>query len=69
MRQGIVSSDSCTENCMSLRINTGDKNAGVARDKAIADAYRNKFIIPLDFEMLGQFGTLLPSRTWKQAML
>ena len=37
------------ENC---RINAGDKNAGVAQDKAIADAYRNKFIIPLDFEML-----------------
>ena len=35
-----------------LRINAGDKNAGVTQDKAIADAYRNKFIIPLDFEML-----------------
>ena len=40
------------ENCIKLRINAGDKNAGVARDKAIADAYGNKFIIPLDFEML-----------------
>ena len=40
------------ENCIKLRINAGDKNAGVAQDKAIADAYRNKFIIPLDFEML-----------------
>ena len=37
---------------MKLRINAGDKTAGVARDKAIADAYGNKFIIPLDFEML-----------------
>ena len=37
---------------MKLRINAGDKNAGVAQDKAIADAYRNKFIIPLDSEML-----------------
>ena len=37
---------------MKLRINAGDKSAGVAQDKAIADAYRNKFIIPLDFEML-----------------
>ena len=27
------------------------KSAGVTRDKAIADAYGNKFIIPLDFEM------------------
>ena len=40
------------ENCIKLRINAGDKNAGVTRDKAIADAYGNKFIIPLDFEML-----------------
>ena len=35
-----------------MRINAGDKNAGSTRDKAIADAYRNKFIIHLDFEML-----------------
>ena len=40
------------ENCIKLRINAGNKNAGVARDKAIADAYGNKFIIPLDLEML-----------------
>ena len=52
IRQGILSPDGCTENCIKLRINAGDKNAGNARDKAIADAYRNKFIIPLDFEML-----------------
>ena len=37
---------------MKLRLNAGDKSAGVARDKAIADAYGNKFVIPLDFEML-----------------
>ena len=35
-----------------MRINAGDKSAGVTQDKAIADAYGNKFIIPLDFEML-----------------
>ena len=35
-----------------MRINGGDKNASNAQDKAIADAYRNKFITPLDFEML-----------------
>ena len=35
-----------------MRINAGDKSALVTQDKAIADAYRNKFIIPLDFEML-----------------
>ena len=40
------------ENCIKLRINAGDKNAGNARDNVIADAYGNKFIIPLDFEML-----------------
>ena len=37
---------------MKLRINADDKNAGNVRDNAIADAYGNKFIIPLDFEML-----------------
>ena len=35
-----------------MRINAGDKSTGNAQDKAIADAYGNKFIIPLDFEML-----------------
>ena len=52
IRQGIISTDGCMENCIRLRINAGDKNAGNVRDEAIADAYRNKFIIPLDFEML-----------------
>ena len=33
-------------------MNAGEKNASNAQDKAIADAYWNKFIIPLDFEML-----------------
>ena len=35
-----------------MRISDGDKNASNTQDKAIADAYGNKFIIPLDFEML-----------------
>ena len=52
IHQGIISNDGCTENCMRLRINAADKSAGNTRDKAIADAYGNKFIIPLDFEML-----------------
>ena len=52
IRQGIISTDRCTENCIKLRINAADKNASNAQDKAIADAYGNKFIIPLDFEML-----------------
>ena len=50
--QGIISNDGCTENCIKLRINAGNKDATNAQDKAIADAYGNKFIIPLDFEML-----------------
>ena len=52
IRQVIISTDGCTENCIKLRINAFDKSAGNAQDKAIADAYGNKFIIPLDFEML-----------------
>ena len=52
IRQGIISTDGCTENCIKLRINACDKNPSNAQDKAIADAYGNKFIIPLDFEML-----------------
>ena len=52
IRQGIISNDGCTENCIKLRINAGNKDATNVQDKAIADAYGNKFIIPLDFEML-----------------
>ena len=52
IRQSIISTDGCMENCIKLRINAGDKNVSNAQDKAIADLYRNKFIIPLDFEML-----------------
>ena len=50
--QGIISNDRCMENCIKLRINAGEKSTGNAQDKAIADAYGNKFIVPLDFEML-----------------
>ena len=35
-----------------MRINGSNKDATNAQDKAIADAYMNNFIIPLDFEML-----------------
>ena len=35
-----------------MRINAGNKDATNAEDKATADAYGNKFIIHLDFEML-----------------
>ena len=52
IRQGIISNDGCTINCIKLRINAADKSAGNPRDKAIADTNGNKFVIPLDFEML-----------------
>ena len=38
--QGIISYDGCTENCIKLRKIAGDKSAGNAQDKAIADEYR-----------------------------
>ena len=52
IQQGNISTDGCTENCIKLRINAANKNASNTQDKAIAGAYGNKFIIPLDFEML-----------------
>ena len=52
IQQEIISNDGCTENCIKLRINACDKNVSNTQDEAIADAYGNKFIIPLDFEML-----------------
>ena len=51
IRQGIVSGDGCTNNCIKLRINAADK-ASNTQNNAIADTYGNKFIIPLDFEIL-----------------
>ena len=51
IRQGIISTDSFTVNCMKLRINAKDKTTST-KDNAIAKAYKNKFIILLDFEML-----------------
>ena len=53
MRQGIISNDGCTENCFKFRIDAKDKSAASnARDNAIANAYEDNFIIPLNFEML-----------------
>ena len=46
------SNDGCTENCIKLRMNAGDKCTSNKKDNAIADTYGNKFLIPLDFEML-----------------
>ena len=37
---------------MKLRINAGDKSTTPTKDNAIAEAYGNKFIIRLNFEML-----------------
>ena len=51
IHQGIISTDSFTVSCMKSRINAKDKTT-TAKDNAIAKAYGNKFIIPLDFEML-----------------
>ena len=52
IKQSIISDDGCTENCIKVRINAANKSTGNKQDKAIADTYRNKFVIPLDFEML-----------------
>ena len=52
VRQGIISNGGCTNNCIKLRINAGDKSTGVIQNNAIANIYGNKFIIRLDFEML-----------------
>ena len=53
VRRGIISDDGCTENCMKMRIDAKDKSASPpTKDTAIASTYRNKFIIPLDFEIL-----------------
>ena len=52
IRQGIISNDGCTENCIKLKINAGDKSTSNKKDNAFAEAYGNKFLIPLDFEML-----------------
>ena len=56
VRQGIVSNDGCTPNCIKLRINAKDMNTSIGQDAAIVNAYGNRFIIPLDFEMLDQLG-------------
>ena len=38
--------------CIKLKINAKDENASNGQDAAISIVYGNKFIIPLDFEML-----------------
>ena len=52
IRQGIISERGNTENCMKIRIGASDKDESDEKDKAIAYAYGNKCMIPLDFEIL-----------------
>ena len=53
VQQRIISTEGdLTPNRLKLRINAGDKDVKISRDKAIAKAFGNKFIIPLDFSML-----------------
>ena len=52
VRQGIITNGACTTNCMKNRVGAGDKSTSHVRDLAIANTYGNKFIIPLDFEIL-----------------
>ena len=47
--QGIDESDN--RNTTRIRVSAGNKDTSVA-DKAIADAYSNRFYIPLDFDLL-----------------
>ena len=51
IHQCIISTDGFTVSCMKLRINAEDKTTAT-KYYAIDKAYGNKFIIPLDFEML-----------------
>ena len=48
----MIPSGGCTENYMKLLINALDKSTLNKRDAAITSVYGNKFVIPLDFEML-----------------
>ena len=49
--QGIVETDSQTENAIKHRINAGDKASNI-KDQMVASIYDNRFCIPLDFEIL-----------------
>ena len=48
--QGIDESDN--RNTTRIRVSAGNKDTSVAADKAFADAYSNRFYIPLDFDLL-----------------
>ena len=48
--QGIDASDN--RNTTRIRVGAGNEDSGVAADKAIADAFGDRFFTPLDFELL-----------------
>lgn len=48
--QGI--DESASQNVTKLRTDAGDKDATKAEDKAIADAFGKRYMVPLDFELL-----------------
>merc|ERR1711911_289354 len=52
IRQGVIIEGECTENTMKLRIDASDKDKSNSAENNLAHAYKNKFVIPLDFEML-----------------
>ena len=52
IKQGIIIDGGCTENVMKLRINASDKDSSDYGELRLSDAFKNKFTIPLDFEML-----------------
>ena len=52
IQQAIISSDGCMENCINLRINAGDKNAGNKQDKALQMDMETTSSSLFDFEML-----------------
>jgi len=52
IRQGVIIDGGCTENTMKLRIDASDKDKSNSAENNLAHAYKNTFVIPLDFEML-----------------
>ena len=61
IRQGIISNDGCTGNCIKLRINASDKSTGNKRDKAIADTYRTSLLF---LSTLKCYTVLYPITKW-----
>ena len=53
--QGIVIAEAQTENVIKHRINSSDKVAN-AKEEALANVFKNKFCIPLPFELLNSIG-------------